>query len=369
MQTGAKIADSLSSGAMPAISHRIVGLDSIRFLCALIVMLGHYGLQAHEPHLHHAPAAMQALVGIYNCLFNGPAAVIVFFVISGFCIHFPMRHGKPLAVAPYYTRRMLRILPPAVVFFLVLRYVLHDTIALKETSLWSVLCETTYYLLYPGLLWVRRRLNWQVPIGTAATAAAVAFFIGRSQLGYGDNDYIAFGNLTWIVGLPCWLLGCWLAEVYTHIGVCSPRQMWSMRAGIFWLSVALQLFRFHGSLPWASNIFLLDLFTLPVLLWIGLEIRYATEHPPRPLLEWAGTWSYSLYLVHMLTPGLLQLGIFAPLLRLTQSAHLLLFVWALVLSYLFYRVIELPSHRTALRVSRWIADTSKASAVSHAATS
>lgn len=355
MQTRANNADSLSSGAMPVISHRVMGLDSIRFLCAVIVMLGHYGLQAHEPHLHHASAPMKALIGIYNCLFNGPAAVIVFFVISGFCIHFPMRNGKPMSVLPYYTRRMLRIVPPAIVFYLILRHVVHETTALHDTILWSVFCETIYYLLYPALLWLRRRSSWQVVIGVAVAIAAVVFVVGRAQLINGDNDYIAFGNLTWIVGLPCWLLGCWLAEVYTGLGVCSPRRMWSVRAGIFLLSVALELFRFHGPLPWSSNILLLDLFTLPVLLWIGLEIRYATKHPPQPLLEWAGTWSYSLYLAHWLVPGLLQLGIFAALQQLTQSVHLLLCVWALGFSYLFYRVIELPSHRTALRVSRWIA--------------
>jgi len=39
--------------------------------------------------------------------FNGPAAVIVFFVISGFCIHFPNRNGLVVRSWKLYLRATL----------------------------------------------------------------------------------------------------------------------------------------------------------------------------------------------------------------------------------------------------------------------
>src|ERR1700737_465476 len=45
--------------------------------------------------------------------FNAPAAVIFFFVISGFCIHFPNRNGVVMrSWKLYYARRYLRTLIP-----------------------------------------------------------------------------------------------------------------------------------------------------------------------------------------------------------------------------------------------------------------
>jgi len=41
--------------------------------------------------------------------FSGLAAVMVFFVISGFCIHFPYATGKPLRLPPFYLQRFTRI--------------------------------------------------------------------------------------------------------------------------------------------------------------------------------------------------------------------------------------------------------------------
>jgi peptidoglycan/LPS O-acetylase OafA/YrhL len=69
---------------------RVQGLDSIRF-SALVVVLFHFGLISRS-YLGTDPRGLAAVSrGILGSLFDGPAAVIVFFVISGFCIHFPFR--------------------------------------------------------------------------------------------------------------------------------------------------------------------------------------------------------------------------------------------------------------------------------------
>jgi peptidoglycan/LPS O-acetylase OafA/YrhL len=98
--------------------NRLVGIDSIRFICALTVMCGHLGLVNIRPLAADYREFQSLAIGLYNNLFYGPAAVIVFFIISGFCINYPFSSGKrALNLGGFYTRRFLRIGPPAVVFF------------------------------------------------------------------------------------------------------------------------------------------------------------------------------------------------------------------------------------------------------------
>jgi hypothetical protein len=52
--------------------------------------------------------------GVYGNLFAGVPAVIVFFVISGFCIHHPFRAPGSFQLLPYLTRRYVRIGIPLV---------------------------------------------------------------------------------------------------------------------------------------------------------------------------------------------------------------------------------------------------------------
>ncbi|HYH95868.1 hypothetical protein, partial [Hyalangium sp.] len=57
---------------------RVAGLDSLRFVCAFIVVLGH---GVHPPLMEGADKASHWFVfllnGLINNLYNGPAAVIV----------------------------------------------------------------------------------------------------------------------------------------------------------------------------------------------------------------------------------------------------------------------------------------------------
>jgi peptidoglycan/LPS O-acetylase OafA/YrhL len=73
-----------------------------------------------------------------------------------------------------------------------------------------------------------------------------------------------------------------------------------MRIAIYETSVVLGIFRYCIQSPWASDCVLLDLFAIPIYFWIGFEIVYAAKHVPFRVLEWAGSWSNSLYLVHSL---------------------------------------------------------------------
>ena len=87
----------------------------------------------------------------------GTPAVIVFFVISGFCIHLPYRGDGKMQVGRYYLRRYTRILIPVAAAVGIYRSVGQQFVfwgehsILWQSPLWSLLCEEIYYALYPLL--------------------------------------------------------------------------------------------------------------------------------------------------------------------------------------------------------------------------
>jgi peptidoglycan/LPS O-acetylase OafA/YrhL len=344
-------ASGVSEPVVGASPRRVAGLNMLRFVCALVVMMGHIGLLSDRLRGAQAVGLAKVGIGLYHSLFNGPAAVIIFFLISGFCIHFPFRDGRRLEWDSFYSRRFVRILLPAAVCIVVTRWV-SAKFSLWDSVLWSVICEAIYYLIYPVLLFCRRRVSWMLLTAISVGVAGAVIATHRSLLVSG-NGYMVLGwELTWMVGLPCWLLGCWLAEHYTSFAVPSVTAMWVMRIGIYALSMGLRLARFHMGSVMASNCIALDLFAIPACVWLGFEIAYATRHRPRRGLEWAGGWSYSLYLVHMLVfPVLAWAGL--SYLGENDGTHLLLVAMALLASYGFYVLVERPSHRLAVAAGRF----------------
>src|SRR5262249_22307878 len=155
-----------------------------------------------------------------------PAAVIVFFVISGFCIHFPYRNGDSPRLIRYYPRRYFRILVPLITAISLYSWLRVDMPLLGHSILWSIVCEEIYYLIYPGLLLFRRRLG-SYPL-------LLLVFVGGLVVAWTDpraGDYPSYGwKLNWLLGLPCWLLGCVLAEKSDSL--CFPvsfRAIWTWR--------------------------------------------------------------------------------------------------------------------------------------------
>jgi peptidoglycan/LPS O-acetylase OafA/YrhL len=331
----------------------IIGIDSLRAIAALIVVLDHLGLAPQTLFGDHKADVFALMRMASNCLFNGPAAVIVFFVISGFCIHFPQtRTDYELNVRRFYTRRALRIGLPALAAIILYRgsgYLKNADI--NDTILWSVICECVYYALYPALCFLGRKLGWAAVFAAAYITATSLCATHLGALRAGENGYWALGWLAWIVGLPCWLLGCWLADSRKKFSAVSLPRLWAMRAGIFIIAFGLRIAKFHIHNILFSDCFTLNLFALPVAAWIGVEMASSVQYGTSRFLEWAGKWSYSLYLIHPVSGGLLALlGVSVAL--SSERYHLITIAFALVLSYCFYLAIERPAHQLALVLSR-----------------
>jgi peptidoglycan/LPS O-acetylase OafA/YrhL len=80
----------------------VQGIDTVRAVAALSVVFVHL--------------LGPSMPGIAKYIFTGHPAVIAFFVVSGFCIHYPYRKNEFLA-APFLAGRFIRIIPPAAIAF------------------------------------------------------------------------------------------------------------------------------------------------------------------------------------------------------------------------------------------------------------
>lgn len=319
----------------------ISGLDSLRFLAALVVFLSH--LNVSFPSLG---PVMRGFEILWANLFNGPAAVILFFVISGLVIHLPYaaKPRKTLEPASFYARRLVRIGAPALVSILVF-FVSHTPL---PGVLWSVICEAVYYAMYPVLLLLARRIGWSsLILGSLVVAGAMIISVPEPL--FSHTGYPAYGYTTFIIGLPVWLGGAWLAEnLHRFRTPPSLAELNRLRIQLFGLSVVLRVVKFQVPAPWGSDIIWLTLFGVLLVYWLGKEISYREKNPAPARLERLGHWSYSLYLMH---PVVIHLALFAEI-EITPLVGLLVLIAGLVASYGFYLSVERPSHQLARRLSQ-----------------
>jgi peptidoglycan/LPS O-acetylase OafA/YrhL len=286
------------------------------------------------------------LRGINNNLFCGPAAVIVFFVISGYCIHRPYRHVRELPLLHYFIRRFVRVLFPMIVA-IVLASPFGVSLALfTSTILWSLLAELIYYSLYPLLRIVSEKTGWKWVIILAYGGWIVLLAMYPQA-----PNYASYGaHLNWVMGLPCWLLGCLLAErdATKDVNPISGFEIWAWRFLTWALATTCGVLQFHSRVHYSWT---LNIFALVVFFWLSKEIGFHAIRKASPLFAWAGLWTYSLYLTHEIA--------FAAFSRLHLSQISILLNWCvailvmLVAAYLFYLVVEKPGHLLARYSARF----------------
>ena len=244
----------------------------------------------------------------------GWAGVALFFVLSGFCIHFSTLRAGRFDARRFFWRRFWRIYPAylvALVVFLIvdrtpiltgrgafqllthavfLQNVSHDTFFGINGVFWSIAVEMQLYFLYPVFLWGRTRFGLaRCLAGTCVLGLgwrAVAVWV------WGVPDHVitpvlTLPPLTWFD----WTLGAFVAERF-HAGraVFTRRGVWlAALAGLFLASTLYRpLTVFSFSLAAAASAVLLD-GALQVAWSRGAWVA---------ALEFVGLISYSLYLWH-----------------------------------------------------------------------
>lgn len=319
------------------------GLDSVRAFAALSVLFAHI-LGPSLPAMLLVLGVNPKLSELARYTFTGHPAVIVFFVVSGFCIHYPYTR-RALPVAAFTAARWTRIMIPALVALLLAKLVhLRGFNFIDGYILWSIVCELWYYSLYPLFLLLSRRVSFEAQFVTAFLVSFVlVFFLGSDQYG---NAHVFGPELNWLVGLPSWLLGCLLAN---RISSEAPSVRYGKHGIILWrvtvAAVASCLYWLTMNTP-IGYYLTMNTFALLVFFWIYAEIN--SHKNSASIFERVGKWSYSIYLFHMIfavIAGKLLAGLHYNMLITLISIPMTL--W---LCHLAYRYIEQPSHEYARKL-------------------
>jgi peptidoglycan/LPS O-acetylase OafA/YrhL len=229
----------------------MVLLDAIRGLAALYVMVGHlrqFLWIGYATYARSDPSAVGRLLALASGALNfGHKAVIVFFVVSGFCIHYKQAarsddegSRRPFQVVEYARRRARRLYPPLLVALLLT--VVFDQVGARvnpqvyppaimaarysllavmgnllmqadlwvphfgsNLPLWSLAYEAWFYVLYPALLFLILRQGIQRVFAAVAIVSFVALFLTMLRPLW-PLDVAAY----WVI----WVLGALLAEYH-----------------------------------------------------------------------------------------------------------------------------------------------------------
>jgi peptidoglycan/LPS O-acetylase OafA/YrhL len=348
---------------------RLAGLDGVRGLAALYVVVNHVFLRAFPGYpVVHAPFWARWLI-------YGRFAVVVFIVLSGFSLALsPARHGWRLdGISRFARRRARRILPAywaALAFSLAVAWLvvrppgqgvphaksvvvdglLVQNLVIVPTpnrSFWTMAVEAQLYIALPLLLLLVRRWGAVFMVATVTLVVAAVGVVGPhvSRLD------------TFVVQSPPDLAALFAVGVMTAgiVGAGTARRAWPWA----WLAVAAALpvllfIWWEGSVWTLRHLFWVDLTLGPAVacllaaLATGHAARLQRLLDTRPIRS-LGTSSYSLYLTHGPIVVLVSEKIVAGRVRQGVPAFLVSLALAVPLTIVFARafasVFELPFQR------------------------
>jgi peptidoglycan/LPS O-acetylase OafA/YrhL len=298
---------------------RVAGLDGIRGLAALFVVVNHIYLRAF-PGYPVTRAPLWAAGFIY-----GRFAVVVFIVLSGFSLAIaPARGGWRLGEsAEFARRRAWRILPPywaALTFSLLMTWfvvaqpgwpeptaqsVLVHGLLVQDVVLtpspnrafWTIAIEAQLYVLFPLLILAMRRRGAVLTVGTVLVPVLTLGVLAEVRGGTAANllnQYTPDLAVLFAVGVAA-------ARIVERPGLRRARP-WHWYAAVLAVPV-LVLIAVQGSTWTIDHYFWVDMALGPA---IGCLLMAIAARPSGRLvraldvtaLRRLGSFSYSLYLTH-----------------------------------------------------------------------
>ncbi len=357
-------------------SERIPEIDFLRGLSCLGVLLYHVRVDlwigwwriTSHPQEYSSFAKAMAWLSIPTPFLG--YAILLFFLISGFCIHYPNTSGnaKP-CWKTYFIRRFWRIYPTyfvAVVFtagisFLCLTFWGDETwdidriirVAtltqnyppgsgqfLSNPSLWTIPLEIEFYLLYPLVFLFfasnRGSFLWIIAFGISGLSVL---------LSYQGYQWLTFTVLfLW----PSWLLGAWIAQLYRDQKLILIKLDYLLTLSGLSLGVSL-MSRYQNWESWTQYIAWIAFYSISFIFCLAHTqfINRIIGNRLMKAISWIGKISFSLYLIHF--PlfklfGYLHREIFGekPDNFLISLSYLLPVIF---LAWLFFRWVEDPIHQ------------------------
>jgi peptidoglycan/LPS O-acetylase OafA/YrhL len=352
---------------------RITSLDGLRGVAALVVVVSHTLLSASffaAPLLHRErPMSRMRWMDTnspVHLFWNGSAAVVVFFVLSGFVLTLPFTRDRAGSWLAYYPRRLIRLYLPvwAALVFALLAVAVFPKHSANGLTWWvnaqvapaslggvgkdSVLVFGTDLL--NGPLW---SLRWEVifsvllPVYIAAAGVSRRSWLQKVVILLGISTIGALTNHDSLLFLPVFGLGVLMAVERETVQRVAER----LGTPAWWAILILSVLLLNaGWSPLGARVrgegFATDTGAM-LLVFAYLCWPSARRFGDSRVSQWLGTRSFSLYLVH--APIVLSTAMVVG----SDSAPLLLAICvplSLATSEIFFRLIERPSHRLATAV-------------------
>jgi peptidoglycan/LPS O-acetylase OafA/YrhL len=347
--------------------HRYAEVDALRGIAALSVLIYHvvghrvsivFGA-AEQPRGIFDPLTIDAVVSaIVTTIFDGPAAVVLFFVISGFVLAASLEKTSlptPTAYLAFMVRRLFRLMPAVwfslAVMIAILWYFnavpplgtmanafwLGDGIFALNQPLWSIRVELAVSAVFPVLLFV----NW---LGGRRGSLALAVVL-TVMTWYGDLSDRFLYLLAFQLGIMLPGFGAPMIRA-----VPPGMRIWLLALAVAIFSASFNLLRLH---VWDELIWLvIKSFTA---FYILSHVVYASQIPflRGGCAQLLGKISFGIYLFH----GPLMFAAFSVLhgwmpaefMRQTVSfgcvALLGVLPATLLLAWVSYRWVEQPCIR------------------------
>lgn len=336
-------------------------LDALRGLAALYVMLSHarwFLWATHKEYLESGQHGFGTVLATLSASLDySHHAVLLFFLLSGFCIHYrqatllstaneSLKKRKLLDIRSFARRRIKRLYP-ALLVALVLTAILDyvglqinpgfyagqtayqglNTLARPDFSLptvignllmqgglivpplgnnaplWSLAWEFWFYVLYPVVLVLSTRLRTLGMLAVVGGASVVAFAAGG--FGVALPQWIVTVLTYWVV----WGAGATIAEAYAGRIRLPGLRLLAPLAVALGMGVAVVLALRHVNYLNGANVTFVDPGTdllmsaafAVVLAFIMLDLPLSLRHRVEAVARWLaplGDMSYSLYIVH-----------------------------------------------------------------------
>lgn len=283
-------------------SGRLAHVDGLRALAVILVVVHHATT--------HSALAAHGYAGLARLTAEGAHGVDLFFVLSGFCLSYPVLKkmlqtgAARFDVCRYFAGRFVRIVPPyyaAIALFatmpgmaipwtdLVKQALFLDWhTQLLNGSFWTLCVEFRWYFLFPLalLLWIR------APRAFIAGALAVCAAYALTRLRALDAGVL----LPFLLGIvaaelflrrPAWLRYAWIGvPLFAIAGLLLEP---SLTVGTAY-GQEVPIFFEQTNPGWQLAMFAL-------VLTVGYDDNLARLFSIKPLV-WTGIVSYSVYLVH-----------------------------------------------------------------------
>ncbi len=371
-------------------TNHLIYLDSIRGLAAMYVVVFHMGMATGMDHY----------VRLWGWLGQGHWAVNAFIVLSGHCLMLPvLRNDLALrgGVKSFLLRRAGRILPPYYFAFattLIFCFLLNANLAppdiakrLSATSapgvlahlllvhdissafiyqaappFWSVAVEWRIYFAFPVLIFLWRRFGalatTVISIVTSLILSGLLSLIWVKNHSVMGHPYMITGIMPQYLGL--FTVGMLSAHVSSNSALLSSRSFVkhvtvSLATAILVVAYSPYIIVKGHVLPPAITDHFVGYIVVALLVLVSTSPVAKTALSWKPLV-FVGGFSYSIYLIHALVIYSLQtyvIGVLMPA-QTPATGFLFMLVFGIpavfVISYIMYRLVELPSMRSTRRI-------------------